>query len=189
MYSVYTWSWHPVPSLHGKEMEKQWKQCRLYFGGYKITADGDCSHEIKRHLLLRRKVVTNLDSILKSRDITLSTKVRLVKAIVFPVVMCGCESCEMWELDCESCEMWELWDVRVGLYRKLSTKDLMLCVGEDSWESLDLQGDPNSPSKRRSVLSVHWKEHDWAPELTDTHVHIHVCFKFIKCVKIIKIKK
>ena len=65
---------------------------RLYFGGLKITADGDCSHEIKRHLLLGRKVVTNLDNILKSRDITLPTKVHLVKAIFFPVVMYGCES-------------------------------------------------------------------------------------------------
>ena len=64
----------------------------ILFGGSKITADGDCSHEIKRHLLLRRKVLTNLNSILKSRDITLPTKVRLVKAIVFPVVMYGCES-------------------------------------------------------------------------------------------------
>ena len=62
------------------------------FLGSKITADGDCSHEIKRPLLLGRKVMTNLDSMLKSRDITLSTKVRLVKAMVFPVVMCGCES-------------------------------------------------------------------------------------------------
>ena len=62
------------------------------FLGSKITADGDCSHEIKRHLLLGRKVMTNLDSILKSRDITLPTKVRLVKAVVFPVVMYGCES-------------------------------------------------------------------------------------------------
>ena len=62
------------------------------FGGSKITADGDCSHEIKRHLLLGRKVMTNRDSILKSRDITLPTKVHLVKAMVFPVVMCGCES-------------------------------------------------------------------------------------------------
>ena len=63
------------------------------FLGSKITVDGDCRHEIKRHLLLGRKVMTNLDSILKSRDITLSTKVRLVKAMVFPVVMYGCESC------------------------------------------------------------------------------------------------
>ena len=62
------------------------------FGGSKITADGDCSHEIKRRLLLARKVMTNLDSILKGRDITLPTKVCLVKAMVFPVVMCGCES-------------------------------------------------------------------------------------------------
>ena len=65
---------------------------RLYFLGSKITADDDCSHEIKRRLLLGKKVITNLDSILKSRDITLSTKVHLVKAMVFPVVMCGCES-------------------------------------------------------------------------------------------------
>ena len=62
------------------------------FGGSKLTADGDCSHELKRHLLLGRKVMTNLDSILKSRGITLPTKVRLVKAMVFPVVMYGCES-------------------------------------------------------------------------------------------------
>ena len=64
----------------------------IFWGGSKITADGDCSHEIKRRLLLGRKVMTNLDSILKSRDITLPTKVRLVKAMVFPVVMYGCES-------------------------------------------------------------------------------------------------
>ena len=65
---------------------------RLYFGGSKINADGDCSHEIKRHLLLGRKVMTNLDTVLKSRDITLPTKVHLVKAMVFPLVMYGCES-------------------------------------------------------------------------------------------------
>ena len=69
-------------------MEKQWKQCQtLFLGGSKITADGDCSHEIKRHLLLGRKVMTNLDSIFKSRDITLPTNVHLVEAMVFPVVM------------------------------------------------------------------------------------------------------
>ena len=73
-------------------MGKQWKQWLTIFLGYKITADGDCSHEIKRHLLLGWKVMTNLDSILKSRDITLPTKVCLVKAMVFPVVMYGCES-------------------------------------------------------------------------------------------------
>ena len=70
------------------------------FLGSKITADGDCSHEIKRHLLLRRKVMSNLDSIFKSRDITLPTKVRLVKAMVFPVVMCGCESWTMKKAEC-----------------------------------------------------------------------------------------
>ena len=74
-------------------MGKQWKQCQtLFFGGSKITADGDYSHEIKRRLLLGRKVVTNLDSIFKSRDITLPTKVRLDKAMGFPVVMYGFES-------------------------------------------------------------------------------------------------
>ena len=71
------------------------------FLGTKITADGDCNHEIKRHLLLGRKVVTNLDSILKSRDITLSTKVCLVKAMVFPVVMCGCESWTIKKAECQ----------------------------------------------------------------------------------------
>ena len=70
------------------------------FLGSKITADGDCSHEIKRHLLLGRKVMTNLDSILKSRDITLPTKVRLVKAMVFPVVMYGCESWTVKKAEC-----------------------------------------------------------------------------------------
>ena len=74
-------------------MGKQWKQWQtLFWGDSKITAAGDCSHEIKRHLLLGRKVMSNLDNILKSRDITLSTKVRLVKAMVFAVVMYGCES-------------------------------------------------------------------------------------------------
>ena len=73
---------------------------RLYFLGSKITADCDCSHEIKRHLLLGRKVMTNLDSILKSRDIALPTKVRLVKAMVFPVVMYGCESWTIKKPEC-----------------------------------------------------------------------------------------
>ena len=73
---------------------------RLYFGGSKITADGDCSYEIKRRLLLGRKVMTNLDSIFKSRDITLPTKVHLVKAMVFPVVMDECESWTMKKAEC-----------------------------------------------------------------------------------------
>ena len=73
---------------------------RFYFGGSKITVDGDCSHEIKRRLLLGRKVMTNLDSILKSRDIILPTKVCLVKAMVFPVVMYGCESWTVKKAEC-----------------------------------------------------------------------------------------
>ena len=71
-------------------MEKQWKLIDFIMGGFKITADGDCSHKIKRHLLLGRKIVTNLDSVLKSRDITRPTKVHPVKAMVFPVVTYGC---------------------------------------------------------------------------------------------------
>ena len=109
----------------------------------KITADGDCSHEIKRRLLLGRKAMTNLDSILKSRDITLSTKVHLVKVIWF--------------------FQWSCMDVRKKEH--LSAEELMLLncgVGEDSWESLGLQGDPTSPSWRRSVLVVHWKDWCWS---------------------------
>ena len=99
----------------------------IIFLGSKISADGDCSHEIKRCLLLGRKAMTNLDSILKSRDITLPTKVGTVKAMAFAVVMYGCES----------------WTT------KLRTEELMLLncgVGEDSSESLGPQGDQTSPS-------------------------------------------
>ena len=97
------------------------------FLGSKITADGDCSHEIKRCLLLERKVMTNLDSIFKSRDITLPTKVRLVKAMVFPVVMYGCESWTMKQAEHQKTDAFELW-----CWRRLL-------------ESLGLQGDPTSP--------------------------------------------
>ena len=78
-------------------------------GGSKVTADGDCNHEIKRLLLLRRKAMTNLDSILKSRDITLPTKVHLVKAMVFPVVVCGCESWTIKKAECQRTDAFELW--------------------------------------------------------------------------------
>ena len=81
-------------------MGNQWKQCQTIFLGSKITADGDCSREIKRRLLLGRKVMTNLDSIFKSRDITLPTKVRVVKAMVFPVVTYGCESWTVKKAEC-----------------------------------------------------------------------------------------
>ena len=91
-------------------MGKQWKQCQtLFLGGSKITADGDCSHEMKRRLLLGRKVMTNLDSILKSRDITLPTKVRLVKVMVFSVVMYGCESWTVKKAERRRIDVFELW--------------------------------------------------------------------------------
>ena len=97
------------------------------FLGSKITADGDCSHEIKRRLLLGRKVMTSLDSILKSRDITLPTKVRLVKAMVFPVVIYGCESWTMKKAEARRIDAFELW-----YWRRLL-------------RVLGLQGDPTSP--------------------------------------------
>ena len=81
----------------------------LTFLNSKITADGDCSHEIKRHLLLGRKAVTNLDSILKSNEITLPTKVHLVKAMVFPVVTYGCESWTIKKAECQRIDAFELW--------------------------------------------------------------------------------
>ena len=91
-------------------MGKQWKQCQtLFLRGSKITADGDCSHEIKRRLLLGRKVMTNLDSILKSRDITLPTKVSLVKTMVFPVVTYRCESWTVKKAECRRIDAFELW--------------------------------------------------------------------------------
>ena len=88
---------------------KQWKLWETIFLGSKITADGDCSHEIKKQLLLGRKVMTNLDSILKSRDITLPIKVCLVKAMVFPVVMYGCESWTIKKADCQRIDDFDLW--------------------------------------------------------------------------------
>ena len=82
------------------------------FRGSKITADGDCSHEIKRRLLLGRKVITNLESILKSRDITLPTKVHLVKAMVFPIVTYGCESLTIKKAECQRTDAFDLWSWR-----------------------------------------------------------------------------
>ena len=100
------------------------------FLGSKITADGVCSHEIKRCLLLDSKAMTNLDSVLKSRDITLLTKVHLVKAVVFPVVMYGCEN----------------WTIKKA---EQQTTDVLNCgIGEDSWESLGLQGDQTSQFRK-----------------------------------------
>ena len=111
------------------------------FGGSKITADGDCSHEIKRRLLLGRKVLTNLDSIFKSRGITLPTKVHLVKAMVFPVVMYGCESRPVKKAECRRIDAFELW-----CWRRL------LRVPWTARRS-------NQSILKRPVLGVHWK--DW----------------------------
>ena len=147
-------------------MEKQWKQWQTIFWGYKITADGDCSHEIKRCLLLGSKVMTNLDSILKRRDITLPTKACLVKAMVFSVVMYGCESWTVKKAECRIIDSFELWCWR-RLFRvpwtvrrsnqsilketnsDYSLEELMLsncCAGEDAWESLGKQRDQTRQS-------------------------------------------
>ena len=119
-------------------MGKQWKQWLTQFlGGSKITADGDCSHEIKRHLLLGRKVMTNLDSIFKSRDITLPTKVRLVKGMVFLVVMSG----------------WERWTMKKAEHRRIDAFELW--CWEDSWESLDCKEiQPVHPKGNRSWVFI-----------------------------------
>ena len=120
-------------------MEKQWKLVDFIFLGSKITAYGDCSHEIKRSILLGRKVMTNLDSILKSRDITLPTKVHLVKAMVFPVVMYGCESWTTKKVECRI-DAFELW-----CWRRLLRVP---------WT---VRRSNQSILKEISVLGVHWK--------------------------------
>ena len=101
-------SWHPVPSLHGKRWGKVEAVTKFIFLDSKITADGDYSHEIKRYLLLGRKAITNLDSLIKSRDITLPTKVHLVKDTVFPVVMYGYESSTIKKAEHQRIDAFEL---------------------------------------------------------------------------------
>ena len=123
-------------------MGKQWLD--FIFLGSKITADGDCSHEIIRYLLLGRKVMTNLDSIFKSRDITFSTKVCLVKAMVFPVVMYGCES---WTI--KKAERWRIDAFELWCWRRLLR---VLWTARRSNQSI-LKG---------SVLGIHWKEWCWS---------------------------
>ena len=117
----------------------------LYFFRLQITVDGDCSHEIKRRLLLGRKVMTNLDSILKSRDITLSTKIRLVKAIVFPVVMYGCDSWTIKKAECRRIDAFELWCWRRVLRAPWTARR------------------SNQSILKKSVLNIHWK--DWCLNL------------------------
>ena len=116
-------------------MGNRWENSvRLYFFGLQITADGDCSHEIKRLLLLERKVIANLDSILKSRDITLPTKVHLVKALVFPVVMYGCESWTIKKAEHRRIDAFEMWCWR-RLLSPLDCKEIQPVhpKGNQSW--------------------------------------------------------
>ena len=110
------------------------------FLGSKITADGDCSHEIKRRLLLGRKVLTNLDSILKSRDITLSAKVRLVKAVVFPVVVYGCESWTVKKAERRRIDAFELWCWRRLLRVPLTTRRSKQSIRKEITHEYSLEG-------------------------------------------------
>ena len=134
-----------VPITSWKIKGEKWKQWQTIFLGSKITVDGDCSCEIKRYLLLWRKAITNLVSILKSRDITLPTKVRIDQAMVFPVVMYRCDS----------------WSIKKAEHQRIGA--LLNCgAGEDSWESLGLQGDQTSQYYRKSTLNSHWKDWCWS---------------------------
>ena len=129
----------PITSwqIDGKTMETV---SDFILEGSKITADGDCSHEIKRHLLLGRKAMTNLDGILKSRDITLSTKIRLVKAMVFPVVMYECES----------------WTIKKGEHQRIDAFELWCWrrVLRAPWTARR----SNQSILKKSVLNIHWKD-------------------------------
>ena len=104
-------SWHPVPSIPSWQIEGENMEAvtDFIFLHSKITADGDCSHEIKRCLLLGRKAMTNLDNILKSRDIIWPTKVHIIKAVLFPVVMYGCESLNIKKAECQRIDAFKLW--------------------------------------------------------------------------------
>ena len=145
-------------------MGKQWKQWQTlgFFFQFQITADGDCSHEIKRCLLFGRKVMTNLDSILKSRDITLPTKVCLVKAMVFPVVMYGCESWTVKKAECRRIDAFELWCwrrlLRVPWTARRSSQSI---VGEIS-PGCSLEGLIGGRRKRG------WQRMRWLDGITDS---------------------
>ena len=128
------------------------KQCQTFIlGGSKITADGDYSHKIKRCLLLGRKVMTNLDSILKSRDITLPTKVRLAKAIVFPVVMYGCESWTVKKVECQKIDAFELW-----CWRRLLR---VLWTARRSNQSILMEISPRCSLEAEAETPVLWPPH------------------------------
>ena len=144
-FNIQNWS-HLVPSLHGNRWGNNGKSERLYFGGEgsKITSDGDCSHEIKRRLLLGGKAMTNLHSILKSRDITLPTKVHLVKAMVFPEVMYRCESWTIKKAQHQRIDAFELW-----CWIRLLRVPWTARRSNQSW-------------LKESVLNIHWKDWCWS---------------------------
>ena len=152
-------------------MGKQWKQWQtIFFLASKITADGGCSHQIKRRLLLGRKVMTNLDCILKSRDITLPTKVCLVKAMIFPAVMYGFESWTIKKAECQ----------RIDAFELRCWKRLLRVPGTARRST--------SPFLRKSILNIYWKDWcwswnsktlaTWCKELT--HLERHWCWKRLK---------
>ena len=150
-------------------MGKQWKQWpTLFWGGFKITTDGDCSHEIKRHLLLGRKVMINLDSILKIRDITFTTMVHIVKTMVFSVVIYGCES---WNI--KNTEHWKIVTFELWCWRRLSRVP---------WTTRGL----NQSILKKSTLSIHWKDWCWSsnalvPWLEEpTHWKIPYCWEKLR---------
>ena len=133
------------------------------FLGSKITADGDCSHEIKRCLLLKRKVMTNLDSMLKSRDITLPTKVHVVKAMVFPVVMYGCESRTIKKAACRRIDVFELWCGRRLLRVPWTARRSNQSILKEISPGCSLEGLTDAKAENSSTLATsceeltHWK--------------------------------
>ena len=140
-------------------MGKQCKRRHTIFLGSKITLDGDCNHEIKRCLLLGRKEIINLDSVFKRKDITLPIKVRMVKAMVFPVVMYGCES---WKI--KKAEHQELMHLNCG-------------TRKDSWEFPGQQRDQTNQSQRKSTLNIHWKDWGWSSNTVVTWCEVPTHWK------------
>ena len=143
------------------------------FLGSEITADGDCSHETKRHLLLGRKVMTNLDSILKSRDITLPTKICLVKAMVFPVVMCGCESWTVKKAECQKIDGFELWCWRrllrvpwtAGRSNQSIRKEISPGCWSPGWNRSPAQIGCMRQSSMRHLQCWSWNSNTWPPHV------------------------
>ena len=148
-------------------MGKQWEVTDFIWGGFKITADGDCSHEIKRLLFLGRKIMNNLDSIFKSRDITLLTKVHLAKAVVFPVVMYGCES---WIIKKAEFKNWCFWTVVLEktLESPLDCKEIQQVnsKGNQSWIFIGRTAAKAETSILWSPVAKNWLVQNWERTLS-----------------------